>query len=73
MVEDTRRKNVTWGLPSTQSGPTSVEAASLAVLMDIREELQILNHVFKCPNFLVIPRTLQKIAANTAKPRKRPK
>lgn len=43
---------------------------TLAVLMDIRDELQQLNAVLNCRNFLAIPHTLKTIARNT---RKKPK
>jgi hypothetical protein len=47
-----------------------MEQAQLAVLMDIRVELQTLNRVLACPNFQAIPQTLKRISRNTAKPRK---
>jgi hypothetical protein len=43
----------------------------LAVLMDIRDELKRINNVLNCSNCLAIPRKLDRIAANTAMPRKR--
>lgn len=48
---------------------TSWEEVQVAVLMDIRDELQKLNNVLRCPNFMGIPWTLKRIASNTAKPR----
>ncbi len=34
-------------------------------------ELEKLNRLLACPNFIGIPKTLRKIAKNTTKPRKR--
>lgn len=39
----------------------------LAVLMDIRDELQKLNRVFNCGNFLSLPHVVQGIEKNTRK------
>jgi hypothetical protein len=72
-VADRRRKDTSWQLPLVPIGESpSVEAASLAVLMDIRDELKALNNVLQCPNFLRIPAVLDDINRNTKKaPRKR--
>lgn len=43
------------------------EEASVAVLMDIRDELKQLNRIFACPNFQQVPRILKTIRANTTK------
>lgn len=62
-----RHKDINWNLTETATEPT----ASLAVLMDIRDELKRLNRVFECSRFLAIPTTLERIAKNTTrKPRK---
>lgn len=45
--------------------------AELSVLMDIRRELQKLNNLLGCDNFIRIPRILTRISANTSKRRKR--
>jgi hypothetical protein len=50
---------------------SSVSECSLVVLQDIRDELKRLNAVLHCTNFLAIPRKLESIRRNTAKPRKR--
>lgn len=56
-----------WNLPD---GPSmSYEAAQLAVLMDIRRELKRLNLLLSCPNFVAIPRKLDRIEKNTSKPK----
>lgn len=62
-----RRKNVDWSLPSGNS----FEVANLAVLMDIRDELQHLNRTLDCPNFQAIPSKLEAIRLNTRKPKRR--
>lgn len=58
-----RHKNGNWDLLETQPG---YPGAQLAVLMDIRDELQTLNRLLACPNFLAIPRRLEAIRKNTA-------
>ena len=67
-----RFKDCNWSLPTSDDGKTIAtwEAARLAVLMDIRDELQDLNRLLRCPNFLSIPAKLKQISRNTAKPRK---
>lgn len=67
---DTRRKNVAWPVPRND-GTVGTDDMSLAVLMDIRDELQTLNRLLACPNFVGIPATLRRIDRNTAKPRKK--
>lgn len=74
-MTDRRKKDANWycasedgyALETTRSG------AHLAVLMDIRDELKKLNQVFECRNFLRIPRVLDRISANTSKPKKKKK
>jgi hypothetical protein len=53
-----RHKDANWNL--AEEGP-GYEGAKLAVLMDIRDELKVLNKVFACSNFLEIPRVLRDI------------
>lgn len=69
-MSDTRRRGVNWRVCKSGEDPT-FEGAHLAVLMDIRDELQELNRVFRCARFLDIPSKLDRIRANTEKPRKR--
>jgi hypothetical protein len=38
---------------------------------EIRDELQRLNALLSCPNFVQIPQVLRAIRANTARPRRR--
>jgi hypothetical protein len=75
-MSDRRRKNAIWFVTDEQGKvywpPTSGRCgATLALLMDIRDELQRLNEVLHCSNFLAVPRKLDRIARNTAKPRRR--
>lgn len=71
MGDDTRKKNTNWQINLPLSGYYSLDQAQLAVLMDIRDELQTLNNVFRCNNFLNIPHVLARISRNTHKPKKR--
>lgn len=70
-MSDTRHKNVDWRIPNNSDGTVAHRDAELAVLMDIRDELQTLNGTLRCPNFLAIPAKLDAIRRNTAKPRPR--
>jgi hypothetical protein len=65
-----RYKDVQWSLRGNDTDPTvSHDNIQLALLMDIRDELQALNRLFRCSNFLEIPHTLKRISHNTAKPK----
>lgn len=64
-----RHKDVNWNCGDLNN-PQLAEA-HLAVLMDIRDELKLLNRLLHCENFQRIPRKLDRISFNTAKPRKR--
>lgn len=71
---DKRRADTDWRIYGDNKAMWSQEwygATQLAVLMDIRRELKTLNDVFRCPNFLAVPRALNRISRNTAKPRKK--
>ena len=65
-----RHKNINWNL---EEGTNSVHSttATNALLMDIRDELQELNRILHCQNFLGIPNKLEQIRRNTAKPKRR--
>jgi len=70
-----RNKNTDWNLPVIGQPGHNVEHATLAVLMDIRDELQGINQSLmplRCHNFLRIPHVLDKITINTKKRRKKP-
>jgi len=64
-----RHKDVNWTLHE----PVSWNDINAALLMDIRDELQRLNAVLHCPDFLDIPRQLRLIRQNITKPKKRAK
>jgi hypothetical protein len=68
-MPDTRQKNTNWLVTETAYGGYGYEAAHTALLMDIRDELQQLNRVFACYNFQRIPALLQRISANTYRPK----
>lgn len=74
---DARRKNVEWTVSSDESPSVTFAGAQLAVLMDIRDELQELNLRLRatlgCSNFLRIPRDVRQIRLNTNKPKRRKK
>lgn len=54
-MPDTRKKNANWNLNVDSAGRVSNADAQLAVLMDIRDELQALNRLANCYR---IPRAL---------------
>jgi hypothetical protein len=67
-------KNWNWSIErDDSSGNFSCDQAQLSVLMDIRDELQTLNNVFRCHNALAIPQLLRDIKRNTTKPKRRKK
>jgi len=62
---DTRHKNGNWRLPTDAKGRIETwQAVEVAVLMDIRDELQRLNGLLHCVNFTGIPATLRSIRRN---------
>lgn len=66
---DTRKKNFMWGIATNPDGTTPSADAHLAVLMDIRDELQLLNALLHCSTFTRFPTTLLEIRRNTSRPR----
>jgi len=66
---ETRHRNTTWILREIPD----LDGAQLAVLMDIREELKLLNGLFRCPNFRQIPSKIDAIRKNTARPKRKKK
>ena len=70
MAVDRQRRNTDWCVAEEDGSIVSWERAGIAVLMDIRRELQSLNALLRCPNFQSIPAKLAQIRANTAKPKK---
>jgi hypothetical protein len=63
--------NVNWSFHENIDGTTTYDAAQLAVLMDIREQLRALNTLLGCRNFVAVPAILREIRANTKPRRKR--
>ena len=62
-----RFRDANWELSTLPSGACETwEQAAIAVLMDIRQRLNVLQ----CSDFQGIPRVLTRIAANTARPRR---
>lgn len=77
MAVDRRRKNAKWAVadPDGVLFQGIADGATLAVLLDIRDELQRLNDLLHCRNFLDVPHTLRRIdrrLATTRKLRRRP-
>lgn len=67
-----RHKNMAVDLPEPERGRDgtkrhSWETIHTALLMDIRDELQTLNRLLGCRNFIGIPDTLHRIQDNTYK------
>lgn len=63
--------NADWIVEDDQGRVPTWERVSISVLLDIRAELQTLNGLLACPNFVGIPRTLTAIQRNTTRKRKR--
>lgn len=72
-MRDTRKKNVNWTIAEPDGIVPTWERVGIAVLMDIRDELQALLGILRCSEFQAIPRRLKRISANTAKPRRKAK
>lgn len=66
-----RFRNTNWDLADANGNVGTWERVAIAVLMDIREELQNLNAVLRCPNFQDMPRKLDRIVSNTKRPRRK--
>ncbi len=60
-------RNAEWSINDRGDGATTTEEARLAVLMDIRTELQTLNRYIRRRNCLDIPNILRRIEKNTKK------
>jgi hypothetical protein len=76
-VANTRHKNAEWTVGDEHTGEVPTwERAGIAVLMDLRDELQEMNRtlsVLKCINFIRIPRILDGIRKNTTRKRRQTK
>jgi hypothetical protein len=74
---DTRKKNRNWYV-APPSGPDEIytemrDGVTVAILMDIRDELQKLNNLLHCGNFTGIPQTLKRMDRRLAQRTKLPK
>lgn len=70
-MADTRKRNNSWVIATNADGTTPSSHAGLAVLMDIRDELQTLVTIFQCSNFQQMPWDLKRLVKNTSKPKKK--
>lgn len=66
MAVDRRRKGEQWS-PANSDGSITWDRVDTALLMDIRDELQTLNRLLACRNFVGIPASLRAIQRNTKK------
>lgn len=74
MATDTRRANINWLVCSEQNTYLDhqyYQYAQLAVMLDIRDELQRLNALLHCSNFTSIPRVLRTISRKVPTRRRR--
>lgn len=67
MDNDKRLRNETWTVSPDVNGRYSFDAAKLQVMQDIRDEIQKLNALLHCHNFIAIPRKLDAIVKQTKK------
>ena len=57
-----RHANKNWTFPTDVNGTIEGwQYVQMAILMDIRDELQLINSRLRCSETLEIPRTLRKI------------
>lgn len=76
MAVDTRKRNVQWAVANEYTGQlhsSICDGVMLAVLMDIRDELQRINSTLQCSGFQAIPRRLLDIRDDTRQLNKRVK
>lgn len=71
-----RLKNFNWKLSEGNASVSGVRTyphddIKMALLMDIRDELQTLNRLLSYPNFISISSKLDAIRRNTEKPKRR--
>lgn len=76
-MEDQRQKDKSWIVADANGKLYGAEFGfqpqMLATMMDIRDELKALNAHLRCYNFVRIPKILDRISANTYKPKKKRK
>ncbi len=73
MAIDRRQKNGDWAVLDEKGNwyTGSYDGLQLAVLMDLRDELQRLNGLLNCPRFMSIPTTLKTISRKLPARKKR--
>lgn len=64
-------RNIDWSIWMQDNGACAQDQVVLVLLMDIRHELQRLNNVLQCPNFIAVPSKLDAIVRNTTPKRRR--
>ena len=64
-----RLKDFNWSFDKTNEGKYFTDQVAVAVLMDIRDELKLMNQILQCPNTSEIPAILRDIRKNTKKRR----
>jgi hypothetical protein len=70
-MPDRRHRNVNWQLRKILPDNTvNDDTVTHALLMDIRDELQKLNGLLHCGDFIAIPHKLDAIRRNTTKPKR---
>lgn len=69
---DRRKNNLHWNVADGDGNTydSMKDGVTVALLMDIRDELQTLNRVFACQNFQNVPRELRAIHRELTKIRK---
>lgn len=70
-MADKRHANTRWTLAPASDNTLTWDQVKVAVLMDIRDELQRLNGLLHCSNFTGIPTTLRSIRRAMPTRRKR--
>jgi hypothetical protein len=71
MAGNHKKANLSWDVTGPDGKVPDWERVGIAVLMDIRHELQRLNGLLHCFNFMTIPSKLDRIGRNTAKPKRK--
>lgn len=70
-MADRRKKNASWFAANEKGETLTWGEAQIAVLMDIRDELQAIRGRLDCFEMLSIPRLLREIRTNTSKGRRK--
>lgn len=66
-----RCRDYNWRVSNDGSNALSVEHAILAVLMDVRDELKLMNQRLQCRETQMIPKYLRDIRRNTTRKKRR--